>query len=181
LDAEKLCCGYNICSLYRITQTYINRVFQRRLLIDLEVIEMFVCAYRYSVDNFTKIFVTDDDIFSRFILDCMLDESNKQFIIICHGTYNKSERLSTSIAVINRILSMDGFFELVETAFTNPSKKDKDAHYHIKTIFKSDFVECADIEPSEKFYNVLEEVFNKMNVKFEYDDDKRYIHVSCVD
>jgi hypothetical protein len=76
LDAEKLCCGYNLCSLYRITQTYINRVFQRRLLIDLEVIEM--------------------------------------------------------------------------------------------------------IEPSEKFYNVLEEVFNKMNVKFEY-DNKRYIHVSCVD
>jgi hypothetical protein len=26
----------------------------------------------------------------------------------------------------------------------------------------------------------LEEVFNKMNVKFEY-DNKRYIHVSCVD
>lgn len=139
---------------------------------------MFVCAYKYNVDNSTKVFVTDDDVFARFILDSMLDDINKQFKLIGHGTYTKSERLSTTVAVINKILSVDGFFKLVETAFTNPSKKDKDAYYLIKTIFKSDFVEYADITPSEKFYSILEEVLNKMNVSFEYNgDDKRYIHV----
>lgn len=139
---------------------------------------MFACAYKYNVDNSTKVFVTDDDVFARFILDSMLDDMNKQFKLIGHGTYTKSERLSTAVAVINKILGVDGLFKLVETAATNPYKKDKDAYYHIKTIFNNDFVDCVNINPSEKFYSILEEVLNKMNVKFEYNgDDKRYIHV----